>query len=181
MRILLILAAAACFAQTAEELDSVARVATVMVDGDVCQRIVTRRAMAVMLDPKPRDKWLASDDYDVNQDAFIQTKKTLARLAKLVAFPADVNLWMPLPGKPGRIHIAVRGVNETSQFWPWGALTQDTPAPMQKVLDSGERVTAREKPGIISVLAPVRNSLGDIIGLVEVVARTKPNAHENVK
>ena len=106
MRCLLaVLAACACVAQTPEalerELDSVARVASVMVDGDVCQRIVTKRALASILEVNPGDKWLASDNYDVNHEPFIQTKKTLARLARLVAFPADVNLWMPLPGEPG--------------------------------------------------------------------------------
>jgi hypothetical protein len=170
-----------CSAQSPEELESVARVASVMVDGDVCERIVTKRAMAAMLDPKPREKWLDSDNYDVNHESFIQIKKTLARLGKLVPFPADVNLWMPLPGKPERIHVVIRGVNETSQFWPWGALNQPMPAAMKKVLESGQRVTALEKPGYISVLAPVTNSLGDVVGLVEVVARVKPNAHENVK
>jgi hypothetical protein len=179
--ILAILAVAVAAAQTAGELDSVARVASVMVDGDICQRIVTKRAMASILEVNPRDRWLASDNYDVNHEPFIQTKKTLARLARLVSSPADVNLWMPIPGQPGRIHIVIRGVNEISQFWPWGALHQETPAAMKRVLETGQRVTATEKAGFVSVLAPVRNSLGDIVGLVEVAARTKPNAHENVK
>jgi hypothetical protein len=181
MKWICLLAASICCAQTAEDLDAVARVATVMVDGDVCQRVVTKRAMASLLDKHPREKWLASDNYDVNHEPFILTKKTLARLAKLVPFPADVNLWMPLPDGSGRIHIVVRGVNEMSQFWPWGALHQETPAAMKKVLETGQRLTAREKPGFISVLAPVMNSLGDTVGLVEVATRIKPNAHENVK
>ena len=163
------------------QLDSTARVASVMVDGDVCARIVTKRALDSILDANPRDKWMASDNYDVNHEPFIQTKKTLARLARLVPFPADVNLWMPIPGQPGRVQIVIRGVNELSQFWPWGALHQEMPAAMKKVLDSGQRLAAREKPGFISVLAPVTNSLGDVVGIVEVVTRLKPNAHENVK
>jgi hypothetical protein len=180
-----VLTALAASAQTPEvierELDAAARVASVMVDGDVCTRIVTKRAMVSILDPNPKEKWLDSDNYDVNHEPFIQTKKTLARLARLVSFPADVNLWMPIPGQPGRVQIVIRGVNETSQFWPWGALHQEMPGAMRKVLDSGRRIVAKEKPGFISVLAPVTDSLGDVVGLVEVVSRTKPNAHENVK
>src|SRR5215470_14776241 len=115
-RLLAVMAVAACgAAQTPEtierELDSTARIASVMVDGDVCQRIVTKRALASILDTSARDKWLASDNYDVNHEPFIQTKKTRARLAKLLPFPADVNLWMRVPGQPGRIHIVIRGVN----------------------------------------------------------------------
>jgi hypothetical protein len=180
-----LLATALCAAQSPEpqerELDTIGRIATVMVDGDVCERIVTKRAMDSILAVNPRDPWMASDNYDVNHEAFIQTKKTLARLSRLVGFPADVNLWMPIPGKVGRIHIVIRGVNEMSQFWPWGALHQEMPASMKTVLESAKRVTAKEKPGWISVLAPVSNSLGDVVGLVEVVTRLKPSAHENVK
>lgn len=178
-------AVAAAAGQTPEaierELDATARVASVMVDGDVCERIVTKRALASILDKSPRDKWMASDNYDVEHEPFHLTKKTLARLARLVPFPADVNLWMPIPGQPGRVHIVIRGVNETSQFWPWGALHQELPGAMKTVLESGRRTVAKEKPGMISVLAPVSNSLGDVVGLVEVAARIKPNAHENVK
>jgi DNA-binding IclR family transcriptional regulator len=42
---------------------------------------------------------------------------------------------------------------------------------MQKVFETGERVTVRKRPGMTSVLAPVRDSLGDVVGLVEVVGR----------
>jgi len=181
MKVILAVTMAVCTAHAMEELESVARVATAMVDGDVCQRIVTKRAMASILETNPKDKWMANDNYDVNHEPYIQTKKTLARLAKLIPFPADVNLWMPIPGQAGRIHVVIRGVNEISQFWPWGALHQEMPAVMKTVLEKDVQVTAVEKPGYISVLAPVRNSLGDVVGLVEVATRTKPNAHENVK
>ncbi|MCP5109634.1 MAG: hypothetical protein GY953_02240 [bacterium] len=180
--ILLLLAAAAfCAGQTAKDLDEVARIATAMVDGDLCQRIVTARAMNSILQKDPRDRYLASDNYDVNHEPFIRTKKTLIRLSKLVEFPCDVNLWMPIPADPPRIHIVIRNVHEMSQFWTWGALHQEMFPPMKRVLETGERLTVTEKPGWISVLAPVRNSLGDIVGLVEVVSRTKPDARENVK
>src|SRR5687768_14786446 len=63
MKWLLAVMVSACVAQSPEalerELDSVARVASVMVDGDVCQRIVTKRALASILEVNPRDKWLA--------------------------------------------------------------------------------------------------------------------------
>jgi hypothetical protein len=42
-------------------------------------------------------------------------------------------------------------------------------------------VTVTDRPGWISVLAPVYNSLGDIVGLVEAVSRTELDPHENVK
>ncbi len=152
------------------ELDQVARTGAVMIDGDLCQRIMTERAIKHLLKTDPRDPWAASDNFDVNHEAYIQTKKTLIRLSRLVPYACDVNLWMPVPNNPGKIQVLIRNVNEWSQFWTWGMLTQETPEVMSRVLATGQRETVTQKPGMVSVLAPVSNSLGDIVGLIEVVA-----------
>ncbi len=163
------------------ELDMVARVATVMVDGDVARRIQTERSKEYFVKEHPTDRWFAADNYDVNHEEFIRTKKTLIRLSRLTPFPCDVNLWMPVPAETPRIHVVIRNVHEMSQFWPWGALHQETPEEMRKVLDTGERVTVSKDGGMVSVLAPVYDSLGDIVGLVEVVGRREADEQENVK
>jgi hypothetical protein len=163
------------------QLDEIARVASVMVDGDVCQRIVTPRALAFMSKKDPRDQWADSDNYDVDDAAFNRVKKTLIRLSMLADYPLDVNLWLPAPGTPPRVQIAIRNHNELSQFWDWGKLSQEMFPEMRTVLTTGKRVTVKQKPGLISVLAPVRNSLDEIVGLVEVVTRVVPDVRENVK
>lgn len=165
----------------AAQLDEVARVGSVMVDGDVCQNIVTARALTFMFKEDPRDRWLAGDNYDVNDQAFIAVKKTLLRLSRLASFSADVNLWMPIQGHPDKIRVVIRNTHEMSQFWPWGALYQDMIPEMKTVLDTGQRVTVTAKAGWISVLAPVSNSLGDVVGVLEVVTQTQADAHANVK
>jgi hypothetical protein len=172
-------AAAQSPAPVERQLDEVARVASIMVDGDSCKRIVTPRALQSIAKVDPRDQWAAADNYDVDHAAFLQVKKTLMRLAKLVPFPIDVNLWMPLP--PDRVHIVIRNTNELSQFWTWGALHQTMFPPMKEVLTTGKRLTVRQKPGFVSVLAPVTDSLGDVVGLVEVVTQSKPDPQANVK
>ena len=164
-----------------EQLDEVARVGSVMVDGDLCERIVTQRALTYMFEVDPRDRWAAGDNYDVEDATFIEVKKTLLRLSHLVPFPADVNLWMPIKGRPDKIRIVIRNTHEMSQFWPWGALYQDMIPQMKTVLETGERITVTEKPGWISVLAPVSDSLGDVVGVLEVVTQTQSDAHANVK
>lgn len=180
---LLVLLAAPAPAQDplAAELDQIARTATVMIDGDVVRRIQTPRSVATMLDQNPRDQWAAADNYDVDHSAFVATKKTLIRLSRLSTAVCDVNLWLPVPGAPDRIHIAIRNVNEMSQFWTWGDLHQPMPAEMKAVFETGRRQTVRRRPGMVSVLAPVHDSLGDTVGLVEVVAAPKANPQENVK
>lgn len=168
-------------AKLERELDEIGRVATVMVDGDAGQRILTPRALQYIFRKDPRDQFADSDNYDVDDESFIRTKKTLIRLAQLSEAPVDVNLWMPLPSNPPRIHVAIRNRHEMSQFWEWGKLQQPMFPAMKTVLDTGRRITVKDKPGYISVLAPVKNSLGDIVGLVEVVSRLDPDDRENVK
>jgi hypothetical protein len=178
LALLIVLASGLC-AQREQELDAIARTASVMVDGDVCQRIVTPRALQFMLRNPSPDRWADADNYDVDDAAFLATKKTLMRLALLADYPVDVNLWMPI--KPDTVHVVIRNRHEMSQFWPWGKLFQPAPAAMLEVLKTGQRVTVKEKPGFVSVLAPVRNSLDEIVGLVEVVTKAPPDLRENVK
>jgi len=154
----------------AQELDDIGRIATVMVDGDVCLRIMTKRSLDWIFTVDPKDPWVAGDNFEVNHAPYIQTKKTLARLSRLVPYACDVNLWMPFQEHPDKIQILIRNVNEWSQFWSWGALTQDMPMEMKRVLETGKREQVMRKPGMISILAPVYSSLGDIAALVEVVA-----------
>lgn len=164
-----------------KELDIVAHVGSAMVDGDICQKIVTQRARELMFASDPRDRFLAGDNYDVDDVAFNTVKKTLIRLSHLASFPADVNLWMPIERHPGKIQLVIRNRNEMSQFWNWGELYGDMDPQMETVLKTGQRVTVTNKPGWISVLAPVYNSLGDVVGLIETVSQIKVDAHENVK
>ena len=164
-----------------KELDIVAQVGSAMVDGDICQKIVTQRARELMFASDPRDRFLAGDNYDVDDVAFNTVKKTLIRLSHLSSFPADVNLWMPIEGHAGKIQLVIRNKNEMSQFWNWGELYGDIVPQMETVLKTGQRVTVTNNPGWISVLAPVYNSLGDVVGLIEAVSQVKMDAHENVK
>jgi len=181
--IALLLAAAAVPAQDrfTRELEEAARVASVMVDGDACRRIVTARAMEYLLRSDGPDRFLAGDNYEVNQNVFDAVKKTLIRVSRLVSFPADANLWMPIPGHPDKIRVVIRNANELSQFWPWGALYQQMIPEMKSVLSTGKRITVAQKPGWVSVLAPVSDSLGDIVAVIEVASQRQLDRQENVK
>jgi hypothetical protein len=165
----------------AKDLEEIARVTTIMVDGDVCQRIMTERALTKMFTVDPRDPWAGSDNFDVNAEPYIHTKKILMRLARLASYPVDCNLWMPFKEEPGKIQVLIRNKYEMSQFWRFGQLFADTPPEMKEVLENGRPITVQGREDIVSVLTPVYNSLGDIVGLVEVVSRAQYNAQENVK
>ena len=181
--IALLTVAAAVYGQDrfTRELEDAARVASVMVDGDACRGIVTPRAMDYLLRTDGPDRFLAGDNYEVNYSAFDGMKKTLIRISRLVSFPADANLWMPIPGHPDKVRVVIRNANELSQFWPWGALYQEMIPEMKTVLTTGRRMTVARKPGWVSVLAPVSDSLGDIVAVVEVASQRQLDRHENVK
>ena len=163
------------------DLEAVARVASVMMDGDVCERIMTPRALQKMFAVDPNDRWAGSDNFDVNHEPFIHAKKTLMRLAQLVPYPVDCNLWMPFKQDPKKIQILIRNRYEMSQFWTWGVLFQDQTPEMAEVLATGKPRTIAQKGDFVSVLTPVINSLGDRVGLVEVVSRLHLNPQEHVK
>ncbi len=154
-----------------KDLEKIARVATILVDGDVCQQIMTDRALKKIFTVDPRDPWAGSDNFDVNAAPYIQTKKILMRLARLASYPVDCNLWMPFKDELGKIQVLIRNQYEMSQFWSFGQLYTDTFPEMKEVLATGKPRTVQKSGDIVSVLSPVYNSLGDIVGLVEVVSR----------
>ena len=174
-------AAAAEPVSLAAQLDAVARVASVMVDGDVCERIMTKRAQERLLNVDPRDQWAAADNFDVDHPSYVSVKKTLIRLARLGPEHTDVNLWMPVGGSSERVQIVIRNANEISQFWKWGELHQPATREMKELLRTGQRRTITGKNGFVSVIAPVSNSLGDIVGFVEVVSQLNYDPSGNVK
>ena len=165
----------------ARDLEEVARIASVMMDGDVCERIMTPRALQKMFAIDPNDRWAGSDNFDVNHEPFVRAKKTLIRLARLVPYPVDCNLWMPFQQDLKKIQILIRNRYEMSQFWTWGVLFQDQTPEMAEVLATGKPQTIVQKGDFVSVLTPVINSLGDRVGLVEVVSRLHVNPQEHVK
>jgi len=165
----------------ARDLEQIARVASIMVDGDVCQRIMTDRALRKMFVIDPKDPWVGSDNFDVNAEPFVQTKKTLIRLARLADYPVDCNLWMPFKEEPGKIQVLIRNRYEMSQFWSFGQLYTEVPAEMKEVLTKRRPLTVQKRGDFISVLTPVYNSLDEVVGLVEVVSRTRFDPEENVK
>jgi hypothetical protein len=164
-----------------QERDRVAKAAVTMVEGDVCLRIQTRRSLALPQKNDRRDPWIASDNFYVDHAAFIQTKKTLTGLARLCPEACDANLWMPVEASTPRIPILLRNVYEKRSSWPWGDLHQAMPDEIKRAPASGERGMFRGRKGLISALAPVCNSLDNIVALVEVVGQGQRDLQENVK
>ena len=148
----------------------VARVASVMFDGELCGQIVTERSWKWFRDFDPNDFWSPHDNYDVEHAPFVAAKHTLMRLERLgpAGLRLGCNLWVPVPTLPGQITCLVQngGPNRWQQF---GTLHLALTAPMQSALAGQPAdVPDDEDRGIVTVLAPVRDSLKQVVGFVEV-------------
>lgn len=159
-------------ARAVGELRRLAAIASAVLDGDECMEIVTDRAAELMFKVDPRDKWIGSDNYDVDREKFTRTKKLLIRVSRLADFPADCNLWLRTKQKPWQVHAVILQVNGLSSFYRFGQMVIDPPEEFVPVLKEGQTVAVTGKrPNVVSVLAPVHNSLGDVVGLVEAASR----------
>jgi hypothetical protein len=151
-----------------EALTEVARVASVMVDGDEARRIIAERAIWYIAHPDPEHRFLSGDYYDVDHDTFLRMKKTLLRLERLLDFSCSSSLWIRVEGLEGYVTLAVQNGN-VHRYYRFGQEKMELPAEMAECVRTGQPVVAPlEHPSqTLTVLAPVFDSLGDVVGIVE--------------
>jgi len=147
-----------------------ARVASVMLDGDEAGRII----------PEETHRYLAGIGtgagvpycQKLDHGAFVRTKKVLGRLARLVDFPCSTALWVPLEGLDGHVTLAVQN-GGLKRFWTFGQSKRETPPEMADCMRSGRviELPVGESGELLTVLAPVRDSLGDVVAVAELTAR----------
>jgi hypothetical protein len=154
-----------------EALSEAARVASVMVDGDEASRIITERAAHYIAHPDPEYRFLAGDYYEVDQATFLRMKKTLLRLERLLDFACSTALWVRVEGLEGRVTLAVQN-GSVHRYYRFGQLSVELPLEMAECFETGQTVVApTESPDQpLTVLAPVYDSLGDVVGIVELSA-----------
>jgi hypothetical protein len=155
--------------QTDFGLTHLGSIAASMLDGDVCERIVTPRAIDALLSANARDPWSNSDNYDVDGAAFLQTKKTMLRIASLARPGTSMNLWMLLADHPDKVQVVIRLKPALSAFFS-GEMTQITPPEIARTIKDESVVEVHDTPGLQVVLAPVRNSLGHVVAVIEIVS-----------
>jgi len=131
-------------------------------------RIITPSAMSALAHPDPEYRFMAGDAYDVDHEAFTWMKKTLLRLERLIDFCCSASLWVPVPGLEGFVTLAVQN-GSVHRYYRFGAEKMAAPPEMRRCLDEGQVVVAPSgpPPGALTVLAPVSDSLGDPVAVVE--------------
>jgi len=152
-------------------LTEAARVASVMVDGDEASRIPTERALHYVANPDPNYRSLAGDYYDVDHLTFLRMKKLLLRIERLVDFTCNTSLWLKTAGKEGHMTLVLHNGN-VHRYYRFGASRIEVPDEMTRCMETGEVVAAPlyHESKTLTVLAPVTDSLGDVVGVVELSA-----------
>jgi len=150
-------------------MEEVARVAATMVDGEEAKRIVVDRAFQHMANPNTQHRFMAGDYFDVDAATFLRMKKTLQRLALLLDFPCGTSLWVPVKGQPDHVTVAVHN-GTLHRYWTFGQLKCKADGDLAECLRAGKiaAVPLKDDDKWLTVLAPVRDSLGDVAGVVEI-------------
>ncbi len=154
-----------------QSVTEVARVASVMIDGDEASRIITDRAIHYIANPDPEHRFLSGDYYDVDHATFLRMKKTLLRLERLLDFPSSTALWLKIEGLDGYVTLAVQN-GSMHRYYRFGEEKIEIPPEMAACIETGQTTPAPlEHPShTLTVLAPVFDSLGDVVGVVELCA-----------
>ena len=124
-----------------------------------------------MANPDPQFRFLSSDYYDVDHTTFLRMKKTLLRLERLLPFECNTTLWVKVRGLEDHVTVAVQN-GSLHRYWQWAEEKRPLEGEMAECITSGEAVEAPtdHSSHTLTVLAPVRNSLDDVVGLVEFTA-----------
>ena len=159
--------------QILEILREIARVASVMFDGELCSRIFTGRAMEWLgKEPDPGDRFAIGDNIDFDASAFEEAKKDLLRLQRLAPEGLEVQclLWVPVRTRPGTVTVAVFN-GGPSRWWHPMMTYHETTDAMKAALETGYlQEVPPEDSKVLAMLAPVRDSLKEVTGLIEVSA-----------
>jgi len=152
------------------ELSRLAEIAAGILDGEEAKRIIAAQAMHYVSNPDPEHPFLSGDYFDVDRELFLRTKKLLIRLERLGNVPVNSSLWVPIPGRDAVTVAVHNGVNH--RYYSFGMESLPTPLEMREVFASGEiRQVLPEEGGkgnsLVTVLAPIRDSLGDVVAVVE--------------
>ena len=154
--------------QIMDALREIARVASGVFDGEDCGTLLTHRAMDYLAaGAVPGERFAVGDNIDYDAPRFERAKKLLLRLQRLAPEGLEVQciLWAPVTRTTDKVVQEVFNGGPTR--WRLSTDAVDIEPPMKQVMETGEPVELTDG-NVLSVLAPVRNSLQDVTGFIEV-------------
>jgi len=158
------------------ELLRLAEIAATLLDGEDVRQIITPNAMAHIAKPDTQHRFLSADHYDVAHEPFLRVKKLLMRIERLADVLVNGAVWVRVPGTDN-VTVAVHN-GPHHRYYQFGTQQMAAPPEMRNVFETGEVVPAPHGPDDthVTVLAPVRDSLCDVVAVVELTAPLDPDA-----
>ncbi len=160
--------------QTEQRLRRLARAATVFIDGEAFKAIPLRPELNT------------GDDYAVDHDRFIAVKRTLLKLKRIEDGDVGVTTWRPWAGGSAQAAPApaIEDAEQMEQVCPvdMHELTvRPGNHPVSAAVASAfrgqtavQQIQIRGFP-VLSICAPIRDSLEDVVGAVELFASLAPD------
>ena len=152
-----------------KQLHRLGEIASVMLDGEEVLRILEGSTMHYIKNPDPKHRYLALDHFVVDHEPFLRVKKTMRRLQMVIDAPCSTHLYLKIDGVDDVVTPLVQN-GAWSRYYSFGAGQAEITPEMRECLETGEVVDAPvdHPSNTLVVLAPVTDSLGDVIGLLEI-------------
>jgi len=150
-----------------DELARIAELGSALIDGEDTLRIIADRSYWWIVNKDSVSTAMSGDYYDVDFDKFLRLKKLTTRISWLVDFPVGCCIWVRVKGLEDEITLALRNgsLMRYAGFREWSRVPDGA---LAECLDRNEVVPVPESDdGMLSALGPLRDSLGDSVGIVE--------------
>lgn len=158
-------------AEVLTELTRLAEIAAAILDGEEVKRIITDQAMHYVANPHPDHPFLAGDHYDVDAELFLRMKKLLLRIVTLSELDIGATVLVPV-GDTNWVTVALHNGTCFRYYMVFGQLKLETPGEIAEVLRTGRVVSVPpdDATPLATALGPIRDSLGDVVGVVELTS-----------
>jgi hypothetical protein len=157
-----------------DELIRLAEITAAIIDGEDVKGIVTADAMHHIRHPDAKHRFLSMDHYDVEHGPFLRVKKLLMRIERLGAVPVNAAVWLPVPETDQVTCVLLNG--PCHRYYTFGQQQMPAPDEMRRVFETGEIAAAPGDAKWATALAPVRDSLYDVVAVVELTSPLDPEA-----
>ena len=118
---------------------------------------------------------VSADDFGYHIDLCNAVKKGLLRLERLTDLDVATAIWRLRPDQPGAAHLVLAGSTYTGQLVSWDKYTLPLPEAMRQAFDGAPGALFSDDGRWCSVFAPLRDSLDDIVAVLEVCAALLPS------
>ena len=117
---------------------------------------------------------ISPDDFAYDIDLCNSLKRGLLRLERLTDLPLSSAVWRLRPDNPGVADLVLAGSAYTPPFSGWEKFPIPTPEAMQQAFEGKPSAAWSDDGRFCSVFAPLRDSLDDIVAVLELCASPSP-------